>query len=187
MANKKATGSNKGSRENPISIDDDTTSKASSRRAQAPESKGSRSQKQEIPTKKKGRKSKKSSFAQPSYDDSDSDVKPSREHDELRQPLVGPSDDDPFNTWKLHQTLRNGRLERRQQREELGLPSSDSEQYDDIYDKYSEEEIKPKKRGKKQTGPARKRAKLSPEHKVSSSKAMDHLMARVVDKSRRDD
>ncbi|KAI1469773.1 uncharacterized protein F4812DRAFT_457174 [Daldinia caldariorum] len=162
MANK-AAGHKKGSRENPIPIDDENTSKASSRRTQASKSKGNRSQENREPWL----------------------FGPTGE--ELLQPLAGPSNDDPFNTWKPHQSLRNGRLERRQYREESGLPSSDSEQYDGIYDKYSEEEVKPKKRGKKQTGPARKRAKHSPEPKVSSSKAMDHLTARVVYKNLRDD
>ncbi|KAI1473529.1 hypothetical protein F4774DRAFT_423187 [Daldinia eschscholtzii] len=200
MANKKSSGNKKGTHENPIDLDDNTTIKASSRRAQgrgnsgaASTPKSSRSQKkQDASTKKKAKKSTPSRF-RPSRDDSDSDIGPAREpwefgptDEEFFSPSAKQSYDGNYGAYMLRMKLRNGDTDKT---EERGYRSSDPEILAAAQDSYSEEEPQPKKkRGKKQTGPlVRKRQKHSPEPKISSSKAMDHLTARVVDKSRRDD
>ncbi|KAI1801399.1 hypothetical protein F4811DRAFT_555908 [Daldinia bambusicola] len=162
MANKGSGNHKKGSRENPISLDDNTVAKTSNQRRKNNASKNSKASSTKP---KKSRRNSKEFFA----------------------PSARPQSGDPFGTWQLHKQLR----ENAQARKDSGYKSLDEEDYkhlDDYDDLLIEEEIQPKKRGKKQTGPAvRKRVKSSWKPFVSSSKAMDHLMARVVDKSRRGD
>ncbi|KAI1469772.1 uncharacterized protein F4812DRAFT_457173 [Daldinia caldariorum] len=197
MANKKGSGNHKkGSRENPISLHDDTASKASVQRGNNNadgNSKASPAKPKQTRAKASTSKKGKNRFYLP-ISDSESEVEKKLEREYPRNSrcideLIANNSPqgDRFGTWQLHKQLR----ENAQARKDAGHKPPDEEDYKDLDgddDLLFKEETRPKKRGKKQAGPAvRKRAKSSWKPFVSSSKAMDHLMARVVDKRRRDD
>ncbi|KAI1645571.1 uncharacterized protein F4817DRAFT_317622 [Daldinia loculata] len=190
MANKSSMGYKKGSRENPISLDDDPTSDHS----QHGQSRGGAGSKQSTTYSQHGQGKGKSTASTSSHQKKQSASVSGTRHEPWR---YGPSDEDFFapearprgdgnyGAYLLRQKLRNG-SEAKEEKDPLDMSEEDEAWLVGI-DSDEDEEIKPKKRGKKQKGPAQKRWKPAREPKVSSSKAMDHLMARVTDKSRRDD
>ncbi|KAI1661168.1 hypothetical protein F4813DRAFT_385703 [Daldinia decipiens] len=192
MANKSSTGYMMGSRENPISLDDDPVMNTSYQR-QDGQSRVGTDPKTSATNSQQGWGKGKSAASTSNPQKKQSTYVFGTRHEPWKN---GPSDEDFFapearprgdgdyGAYILRQQLRRG-SEAEEEKHPLDL--SEDEEWLVGIESDTDEEVKPKKRGKKQKGPVQKRWKPAREPKVSSSKAMDHLMARVTDKSRRDD
>ncbi|KAF3056593.1 hypothetical protein GL218_06549 [Daldinia childiae] len=191
MANKSSAGYNKGSRQNPICLDDDPVVNTSYQR-QHEQSRTSADSKQSATNSQQGRGKGKSTVSTSNPQKKQSTSVFGTRNEPWRN---GPSDEeffapearlqgsDNYGAYLLRQKIRNG-SEAKEEKHPLDV--SEDEDWMVGIESDSDEDIKPKKRGKKQKGPVQKRWKPAREPKVSSSKAMDHLMARVTDKSQRD-
>ncbi|KAI0849066.1 hypothetical protein F5Y00DRAFT_261878 [Daldinia vernicosa] len=191
----------KGTRENPISLDDDkpvaktptlreggkshTKTNLKSTTASSQQGRGEGMSKSSTQKKQK----KQSAFLSESSDDDYSSTMR-----QTRQPWkFGPTDEEFFaledrprgsgdyGAHILRTKLRNGTEEAEEETFDISDEGLLYEETD------SDGEDQPKKRRKNQKGPAQKRQKPTRKPHISSSKAMDHLMARVTDKSRRDE
>ncbi|KAI0135751.1 hypothetical protein F4814DRAFT_444558 [Daldinia grandis] len=193
MAGRHSMGYKEGSRENPISLDNNSIVNNSDQRQFGQRRVGT-DPKQSVTQFQQGRgKGKSTALASNSQKKQPASVLGTR-HEPWKN---GPTDEEFFapeaqlqgsgnyGAYLLRQKIRNG-SEADEEKNPLDMSEEDEAWLVGV-ESDTDEEVKPKKRGKKQKGPAQKRSKPAREPKVGSSKAMDHLMARVTDKSRRGD